>query len=142
MNDYSSADLLASNDPQSFIRRHRQWAAFGLVSVERSEVAGVRVAGVASGRGIDGFTDLLDVEIAANADKLMEARNRETHLAVEVHRFDCSTFVERTHEPNLPESIDVLWVIFRWAHANDRLPLWRLRRGGEWEVIHAPLGVE
>lgn len=138
VDSYTSTDLLESDDPQAVVRRHREWANLGLISVERGEGVGVQVAGLAKGRGIDGFTDLLDIEIAANADKLHEARDRETHLAVEVHRFDCSTFVERTAEPALPRSIDVLWVIFRWALAHEHPPVWRLRRGADWEVINDP----
>ena len=142
VNDYSLNGTDAPGDALAVIRQHRRWASVGLISAERSDLPGVRVAGLSGGRGIDGFRDLLDVEIKANADKLMEARDRETHLAVEVHRFDCSTLVERTDEPDLPGSIDFLWVIFRWAHGLDRPPLWRLRRGGTWEVIDAPLEME
>lgn len=139
VNSYTSADIIASSDRSDIPRKHRVWEALGLVSVERAPAGyGVQVAGLARGGEFQGFTHLLDEALASNAEKLAECRPRETHLAVEVWRHDCTTFRDRTPEPVLPESTDVLWVIFRWAMAHETQPLWRLRRGGAWDPICDP----
>lgn len=132
-------------DPAS-VHRHQAWHASGLrTAVRRQDGVGlIRLAAITSGRGIDGFTDLLQDVVDNNVAKLADARprtagHRETHLAVEVHRPDCATFPDRTAPPDMRGQVDVLWVFFRWAIAYVDPPIWRSRAGGDgWQLLTSP----
>jgi hypothetical protein len=56
-------------------------------------------------KGDDGFGTLLRIAMAANVDKLREARPRETHLVVTLDRTDLSPDPVRTPAPELPDGL-------------------------------------
>lgn len=137
--DYTSADLMAADDPQGLTAQHEQLRAEGVVALDRWSAPGFRLALGSHGRGIDGFRDLLEAEIHANEGKLAKCRPRETHLAIDVFRFDASTTPSETSPPALPEPVDHLWVLFRWEGAVEQRQVWHLQRGeAVWELLPDP----
>ena len=75
----------------------------------------------------DGFSAQLQAAMAANADKLREARPRETHLVVTLDRSDLSANPARTPVPDLLEGIDVLWVLLGYYNAKWTYRVWRTK---------------
>lgn len=91
--------------------------------------------------GDDGFGALLRTAMAANVDKLREARPRETHLAVWLNRSDVSPDPARTRAPELPDGIDVLWVLLGYFNAKWTYRLWRTTASDRrWHLLWHPLG--
>jgi hypothetical protein len=91
--------------------------------------------------GDHGFGTLLRAAMAANVDKLREARPRETHLVVTLDRSDLSPDPARTPAPKLPDGIDVLWVLLGYYNAKWTYRLWRTRASDRrWHLLHHPLG--
>jgi hypothetical protein len=91
--------------------------------------------------GDDGFGVQLRAAMAANVDKLREARPRETHLVVTLDRFDLSADPARTPVPNLLEGIDVLWILLGYYNAKWTYRLWRTMTGDpRWQLLADPLG--
>jgi hypothetical protein len=89
---------------------------------------------------IGGFGTILRAVIAANIDKLREARPRETHLGVYVSR-PVSADPARTPPPSLPDGIDALWVLFDYYNAKHTYRLWQMVRDeGRWHLLRHPLG--
>lgn len=136
---YTSDDLMATDDPAGLISEHDRLRARGLVALERWDHAGFFLGMGSSGRGVGGFGDLLAAEIGANADKLDKCRPRQTHLAVDVLRFDASTMPDRTPPPDLPAAVDHLWLTFGWKGAATVLSIWYMARGAPaWDLIPDP----
>jgi len=91
--------------------------------------------------GDDGFGTLLRSAMAANVDKLREARPRETHLVVTLGRSDLSANPARTPAPDLLEGIDVLWVLLGYYNAKWTHRVWRTLAGDRrWHLLQHPLG--
>jgi len=91
--------------------------------------------------GDDGFATLLRRAMAANVDKLREARPRQTHLVVTLGRSDVSANPARTPAPDLLEGIDVLWVLLGYYNAKWTYRLWRTLAGDRrWHLLQHPLG--
>ena len=91
--------------------------------------------------GDDGFSALLVAAMAANVDKLHEARPRETHLVVTLDRSDLSPDPVRTPAPELPDGIDVLWVLLGYFNAKWTYRLWRTTASDRrWHLLRHPLG--
>lgn len=89
----------------------------------------------------DGFGVLLSDAIGANVDKLREARPRETHLVVTLDRTDLSPDPARTPAPELPDGLDVLWVMLGYFNAKWTYRLWRTTAGNRrWHLLRHPLG--
>jgi hypothetical protein len=89
----------------------------------------------------NGFGALLRTAMAANVDKLREARPRETHLVVTLGRFDLSPDPVRTPPPELPDDIDVLWVLLGYYNAKWTYRLWRTTASDRrWHLLRHPLG--
>jgi hypothetical protein len=89
----------------------------------------------------DGFGTLLRTAMAANVDKLREARPRETHLVVTLDRSDLSPAPVRTPPPELPDGIDVLWVLLGYYNAKWTYRLWRTTASDRrWHLLRHPLG--
>jgi hypothetical protein len=91
--------------------------------------------------GDDGFGALLETAMAANVDKLREARPRQTHLVVTLDRSDLSADPARTPAPDLLEGIDVLWVLLGYYNAKWTYRVWRTTAGDRrWQLLCHPLG--
>jgi hypothetical protein len=91
--------------------------------------------------GDDGFGALLRSAMAANVDKLREARPRETHLVVTLDRSDFSADPARTPAPDLLEGIDLLWVLLGYYNAKWTYRVWRTMAGDRrWHLLRHPLG--
>jgi hypothetical protein len=89
----------------------------------------------------DGFGTLLGNAMAANVDKLREARPRETHLVVTLDRSDLSADPASTPAPDLLEGIDVLWVLLGYYNAKWTYRMWRTMAGDRrWHLLRHPLG--
>jgi hypothetical protein len=89
----------------------------------------------------DGFGTLLQSAMAANVDKLREARPREAHLVVTLDRSDLSADPASTPAPDLLEGIDVLWVLLGYDNAKWTHRLWRTMAGDRrWHLLRHPLG--
>ena len=96
---------------------------------------------VSAQEGDDGFGTLLRAAMAANVDKLREARPRETHLVVWLDRFGLSPDPVRTPAPELPDGIDVLWVLLGYFNAKWTYRLWRTTASDRrWHLLRHPLG--
>ena len=80
--------------------------------------------------------------MAANVDKLREARPRETHLVVWLDRSGLSPDPARTPAPELPDDIDVLWVLLGYFNAKWTYRLWRTTASDRrWHLLRHPLGM-
>jgi hypothetical protein len=91
--------------------------------------------------GNDGFGTLLQTVMAANAEKLREARPRQTHLVVTLDRSDLSADPARTPAPDLLEGIDVLWVLLGYYNAKWTYRVWRtMADDRRWHLLWHPLG--
>jgi hypothetical protein len=96
---------------------------------------------VSAQEGDDGFGTLLRAALAANVDKLREARPRETHLVVWLDRSGLSPDPVRTPAPELPDGIDVLWVLLGYFNARWTYRLWRTTASDRrWHLLRHPLG--
>jgi hypothetical protein len=92
-------------------------------------------------KGDDGLSTLLQTAMAANVDKLREARPRETHLVVTLGRSDLSADPARTPAPDLLKGIDALWVLFGYFNAKWTYRVWRTTAGDRrWQLLWHPLG--
>jgi hypothetical protein len=90
---------------------------------------------------VHGFGTLLRAVMAANVDKLREARPWETHLAVWLNRSDMSPDPAHTPAPKLPDGIDVLWVLLGYFNAKWTYRLWRTTASDRrWQLLRHPLG--
>lgn len=87
-----------------------------------------------------GFAEHLRDAVGLNADKLAEARPRETHLVVAVERGGLSSDPRLTPAPALPASVDVLWVLLGYYTAKYTYRLWRTNGDRSWELLRHPLG--
>ncbi len=91
--------------------------------------------------GTDGFGALIDGAMAANVDKLREARPRETHLVVTLDRSDLGVDPASTPAPALLDGIDFFWVVLGYFNAKWTYRLWRTRAGDRhWLLLRHPLG--
>jgi hypothetical protein len=89
----------------------------------------------------EGFGTLLRSAMAENVDKLREARPRETHLVVTLDRSDLSPHPVLTPAPELPDGIDVLWVLLGYFNAKWTYRLWRTTTGDRrWHLLQHPMG--
>jgi hypothetical protein len=83
-----------------------------------------------------GATPQLEQAIEANAKKLAACRPRRTHLVVGLAEFGVARDPAATRVPELPSSIDDLWVVHLWSGAGDRPCLWHAQRGDRDWVVH------
>lgn len=80
------------------------------------------------------FTDELEDAVAAKAPKLARIVGYERHLAVDLQARR-ATDAARTAEPDLPKSIDYLWVIRRTVTATRSRPVvWLASRTSGWRT--------
>ena len=89
----------------------------------------------------DDLSALLQEAMTDNVEKLREARPRETHLVVTLDRSDLSPDPVRTPAPELPDGIDVLWVLLGYFNAKWTYRLWRTTASDRrWHLVRHPLG--
>ena len=89
----------------------------------------------------DGFGTQLLGAMADNVEKLREARPRETHLVMTLDRSGLSPDPVRTSAPELPDGIDVLWVLLGYFNAKWTYRLWRTTASDRrWHLLRHPLG--
>lgn len=89
---------------------------------------------------VGGFGTLLRAAVAANLDKLREARPRQTHLGVYASR-PVSSDPARTVPPSLPEGLDGLWIVFDYYNAKHTHRLWHTTRDeGRWHLLRHGFG--
>jgi hypothetical protein len=89
----------------------------------------------------NGFGTLLGITMAANVDKLRQAKPRETHLVVTLDHPDLSPDPVRTPAPELLDGIDVLWVLLGYFNAKWTYRLWRTTASDRrWHLLWHPLG--
>jgi hypothetical protein len=97
---------------------------------------------ISNAEGVHGFSTRLRTAMAANADKLREARPRETHLVASwLNRSDVSPDPAHTPAPKLSDGIDVLWVLLGYYNAKWTYRLWRTTAcDRRWHLLKHPLG--
>ena len=141
---YTSADLRQAEDDgilDDFVARHRAASDAGIFFLIRTSGDGdaVGVGGQsASMRPMTGFTLPLLNTVYAKEPQLAAARPRQTHLAVEVLRWDYSREANDTMPPPLPEAIDRLWLLHRWADKRGLPNLWWAdNHTSQWCRTHA-----
>lgn len=143
---YTADDLLAlgrESRQRAFMALHERLRSMGLVSikpVEGEDELLIAVLPVTSVREVVGFGPFLDAVVEDNAGKLGETGPEyEHHLGLLVDRFDASDFPHLTPPPELPQEINVLWIVHRWHHGSESRYAWKLGRGGEeWNVYELP----
>jgi len=114
------------------------WPAPGVATKETNSPSSRRSS---TQEGDDGFGTLLRAAMAANVDKLREARPRETHLVVTLDHRDLSPDPVRTPAPELLDGIDVLWVLLGYFNAKWTYRLWRTTASDRrWHLRRHPLG--
>jgi hypothetical protein len=142
------AIFAADEAPEDITDRERERLAhlfdLGLASAMRSdeenELSIFPPIGNAQ-EGDDNFGTLLRIAMAENVDKLRAARPRETHLVVTLDRSDLSPDPVRTPAPELPDGIDVLWVLLGYFNAKCTYRLWRTTASERrWHLLRHPLG--
>ncbi|MEQ8717154.1 MAG: hypothetical protein RIE08_06050 [Acidimicrobiales bacterium] len=113
----------------------------GLELALRFDQPGITVEPPISQTGtVGGFHVPLRAALNENAEKLREARPRETHLVVWPGR-SVSADPSQTPPPRLPDSVDVLWVMLDYYDAKCTYRLWRTAQSdSRWELLHHPLG--
>jgi len=136
---YSSDDLgrLPPDRWGAFIAEHERLKELGLNGV--TPIAGKRenYIGVMPGRAdiVRGFDEELRERINKKADALGKVGDLERHLAVLVYRWGVSGDPESMAVPELPPTIDILWVVHRWTYERDRPEIWVAgRRSSSWSV--------
>jgi hypothetical protein len=129
---YSSDDLMRLRRDQwgQFISEHESLKGLGLDDVTPVQADRPNFVGVLPIRSavIRGFDDELRERVNAKAGVLGQALDLQRHLAVLVYRWDVSGDAESMHVPELPPTIDVLWVVHRWHHERDESEVWVTRR--------------
>jgi hypothetical protein len=116
---------------------------FGLASAMRSDEENELsiFPPISNAEGAHGFGTRLRTAMVANADKLREARPRETHLVVSLDRSDVSPDPAHTPAPKLSDGIDVLWVLLGYYNAKWTYRLWRTTASDRrWHLLRHPLG--
>lgn len=141
--DYSAQDLVAAGSSEGverFLDLHRELESLGLVHLHRVPEASIKVdvLGMGSARAITWHPEPLERAIAENGGKLGRVPvGYERHLVVEVVAWDRSADPAVAPVPELPDSIDCLWIVHRWAASRTGSPLWWCRRGeGMWRVAN------
>jgi hypothetical protein len=139
---YSSDDLarLPRDRWGALIAEHERLKELGLddvtpVHMDRDNFIGVLPMRVGMVRGFD---DELQERVNAKAGVLGQAPDLQRHLAVLVHRWDVSGSPESMPPPDLPPTIDVLWVVHRWTHERGRPEVWVTRRWRSSWSVHTP----
>jgi hypothetical protein len=136
---YTSDELvrLTRKQQASFIVEHMRLKQLGLDSVTPMGANRENYVGVIPGRGaaIRGFDAELQERINAKAGVLGRAPDLERHLAVLVQRWDVSGDPDSMPVPELPSSIDILWVVHRWNLEREQREIWVTRRWpSAWNV--------
>jgi hypothetical protein len=121
---YSSDDLLRLPRDRwsSFIAEHERLKELGLDDVTPVHADRENFIGVLPMRSgiVRGFDDELQERVNAKASVLGQAPYLQRHLAVLIYRWDVSGNPESMPVPQLPPTIDVLWVVHRWSHERGR----------------------
>ena len=149
----TDADMRGLKDP--LIEGIRAGSSFeqpdiGITSAVKSagEEDGITVVPMSPTVGIRGFSVRLARIALSNADKLKEARPRQTHLAVVVDLLMGSRDISLTAPPPHPiqlnqmESIDWVWVLFGFGPSitDDRPWAWWAQPGQtDWMVESGPV---
>jgi hypothetical protein len=136
---YYTSDLmrLPRDRWASFMAEHERLRELGLNDVTPVRSSRENFVGVLPVRGavIRGFGVELQERVSAKADVLGEVGDLHRHLAVLVHRWDVSGDADSMPVPELPPTIDVLWVVHRWQHDRERPEIWITRRWrSSWSV--------
>jgi hypothetical protein len=123
----------------SLIAEHARLRELGLNDVAPVRTNRENFVGVLPVRGavIRRFEGELQERVNAKADVLGEVVDLERHLAVLVHRWDVSGDADSTPVPQLPPTIDVLWVVHRWQHDREHPEIWITRRSRPRWSVHA-----
>jgi hypothetical protein len=138
---YTTNDLV--NVPRdrlgAYIAEQKRLKELGLNSVTPIVWKRENYIGVLPGRGdiVRGFDVELRERIDAKADVLGEVGDLQRHLAVVVLRWDVSGDPESMAVPELPPTIDILWVVHRWRYERDRPEIWVARRGSSSWSVHS-----
>jgi hypothetical protein len=132
--EYGADEVMAwprSGQREAFYKAHRMFRDLGLLDIEWRESDQTNVVRVMTMSDFDLLP--IDAELAAaiegNSSKLAEARealNAETHLVVLV---DPHGDPGGTTPPDLPESIDYLWLLLKFEFRPGRPLVWWIRRG-------------
>jgi hypothetical protein len=129
---YTSNDLARLPRAQlaSFIAEHDRLRKLGLNDVTPMRMSHENYIIVLPGRGavIREFDVDLRERVNAKAEVLGDVGDLQRHLAVLVHRWDVSGDVDSMPVPELPPTIDILWVVHRWQHHRERPEIWVTRR--------------
>ena len=143
---YTSDDLRLAQESgvlDDFVARYRAAVEVGILFLIRAtgDADAVSVGGQSAGmRPIAGFSVPLLNTVYRKEPQLAAARPRQTHLAVEVLRWDYSREARDTLPPPLPVAIDRIWVLHRWAGKRDLPNLWWAdRHGSQWNRVHVDI---
>jgi hypothetical protein len=129
----------------SFIAEHERLKELGLNEVWPVELDRDNYVGVLPGKGfvVRGFDEELRERLSAKAKVLGKVGDFQRHLAVFVDRSDVAGDPESMAVPELPPTIDVLWVVNRWSHGGDQPEIWVTRRWrSSWNVYPQGRGRE
>jgi hypothetical protein len=139
---YTSDELMRLPRDQwgAFIAEHERLKELGLNDVTPVHMDRENFIGLLPMRTgiVRGFDEELQERVNAKAGVLGQVPDFQRHLAVLVHRWDVSGDPESMPVPELPPTIDVLWVVHRWSHESDRPEVWVTRRWRASWNVHTP----
>lgn len=139
---YTHHDLerLPQDQWGAYIAEHERLKELGLTEVTPIASKRQNYIGVMPGRAgvVRGFDEELRERVNAKAGVLGDVVDLQRHLAVLVHRWDVAGDTESMAVPELPPTIDILWVVHRWRHERDRPEIWVARRWSSSWSVHAP----
>jgi hypothetical protein len=122
----------------AYIAEQERLRELGLNSVTPIASKRENYIGVMPGRGdiVRGFDEELRERIDAKAKVLGKVGDFQRHLAVIVLRWDVSGDPESMAVPELPPTIDILWVVHRSTYGGDRPEVWVARRSSSSWSVH------
>lgn len=122
----------------AYIAEQERLKELGLNSVTPIAWKRENYIGVLPGRAdvVRGFDEELRERLDAKADVFGEVGDLQRHLAVILLRRDVSGDPDSMAVPELPPTIDILWVVHRWTYGRDRPEIWVARRGSSSWSVH------
>lgn len=139
---YTSEDLmrLPRREWSTYTAEHERVKALGIEDLTPIRSERENVVHVLPSRGdlVVSFTPELAGALEAKREVLGLVGDHEHHLGVLLERWDRSNEPEDTPVPEIPEEIDVLWIVHAWRQGFAEYPVWAARRGNTaWRLYAA-----